>query len=118
MYDDKSSALGYSENWQDALRNKAYEGSYKFSDKPSSSATLNFTGQSVSVLYTAGKNFGNLDVYIDDQKITTINQSSNQNLFQQRWDSQGLLPAGTHRLKLIFVGPESSKGSIDAVIVK
>jgi hypothetical protein len=79
---------------------------------------LSFTGQSFSILYTAGKNFGNVEVYIDNQLITTLNQRSTQNLFQQRWDSQGLLPVGTHQLKLIFAGPEGYRGSIDAVIVR
>jgi len=118
VYNDNNPALKYSGNWQDAKRGRAYEGSFKFTEKPSSFVSLSFAGQSFSLLYTTGKSFGKMDVYIDNQLIATLNQKTSLNQFQQRWDYQGTLPAGQHELKLIFSGPDNLKGSLDAVVVR
>jgi len=117
-YNDTDPALIYSENWQEARRSKAYEGSFKFTEKLGSFVILSFTGQSFSLIYTAGRGFGKMDVYIDNQLTATLDQKASQNQFQQRWDYQGTLSASQHQPKLIFIGPDQLKGSIDAVIVR
>jgi hypothetical protein len=118
VYNDTNPALIYSENWQDAAKVKAYEGSFKYTNKLGSFVTLSFTGQSISLLYETGKGFGKMDVYIDNQLIATLNQRTSQNQFQKRWDYQGTLPTGQHELKLIFNGPDALKGSLDAIVVR
>jgi len=118
IYHDNDPALKYSSGWSDALNNKALGGSYMFTRKIGSSATLNFSGQSFSVLFTTGKNFGTLEVYIDNQQVAALDQKTSQLHFQRRWDFKGSLPAGMHELKLVFKGPSSSKGSLDAVITR
>ncbi len=118
IYNDKNPALIYSENWQNVQRNRAYKDSFKSTTRAGSFVTFSFTGQSFSIIYTVGLNFGRVEVYIDNQLITTLDQKASQNLFQQRWDYQGLLPVGVHELKLVFIGPENSKGSLDAIAVR
>ncbi|MEO7840036.1 MAG: hypothetical protein ABIU06_11865, partial [Anaerolineales bacterium] len=104
-------------NWQDVTNNKAYAGSYKLTTKTGSSVTLNFTGKSFSLLYTSGLNFGKLEVYVDNQLVANLNQKTSQMYFQKRWDS-GQLSPGAHMLKLVFTGRSTTKGTLDAVIVR
>jgi hypothetical protein len=118
IYNDTNSALIYSQNWQDVQKFKAYENSFKYTQTTGSFVTLSFTGQSFSLLYTTGKGFGKMDVYIDNQLIATVDQRTPLNQFQQRWDYQGILSTGQHELKLIFSGPDKLKGSIDAVVIR
>jgi hypothetical protein len=117
VYDDTHPNFIYSANWQDVSKAKAYAGSYKLTTRTGSSVTLNFTGRSFSLLYTTGLNFGKLDIYVDDQLITTLNQKTSQIYFQKRWDSTQL-SAEAHVLKLVFTGRNNSKGTLDAVIVR
>jgi len=109
--------LIYSGVWQDVQRNKAYGKSFKLTSKQGSSVLLVFTGQSVSLIYTTGSNYGRMDVYIDNVLVGTVNQTITDNKFQQRWDYHGTLTPGQHELKLVFAGPKRSKVSIDAIII-
>jgi hypothetical protein len=118
IYNDKNSALIYTENWRNVQKDKAYKTSFKSTNLTGSFVTFKFTGQSFSIIYTAGVNFGKVEIYVDNQLITTLDQKATQNLFQQRWDYQGTLPVGAHELKLVFVGPENSRGSLDAVVIR
>jgi predicted 3-demethylubiquinone-9 3-methyltransferase (glyoxalase superfamily) len=120
-YDDRDSVFAYSSNWQDVYRKWAYKGSVKETTRDGSSVTLNFTGQSFSILYKSGPEYRTLDVYIDDVLVGNINQRSWRQAFQQRWDYPGQLAPGPHTLKLVFVTPDKrdrTKGSLDAVIVR
>ena len=118
IYNDKHPELIYSENWRNVQRDKAYKNSFKSTNTIGSFVNFSFTGQSFIIIYTAGETFGNVDVYIDNQLIDTLDQKASRTLFQQRWDYQGTLPAGVHELKLVFIGPENFKGSIDGVVVR
>ena len=117
IYNDTHPGFVYSANWQNVVKDKAYAGSYKLTTRTGSSVTFNFTGRSFSLLYTTGLNFGKLDIYVDNQLIATLDQRTSQIYFQKRWDS-GQFSAGTHVLKLVFVGRNDSKGTLDAVIVR
>ena len=117
IYNDTHPGLVYSANWQNVVKDKAYGGSYKLTTRTGSSVTLNFTGRSFSLLYTTGLNFGNMDIYVDNQLIATLNQRTSQIYFQKRWDS-GQFSAGAHVLKLVFTGRNDSKGTLDAVIIR
>lgn len=118
-YDDTDPAFVYSNGWVDeASRRKAYGGSYKMTNENGSYVTFNFTGESFSVLYTAGPAFRKIDVYVDGVLIGTINQKAGSRIFQAIWDS-GNLTSGAHTLKLVFTSESRDrKGSLDAVIVQ
>ena len=111
----------YSGKWENAKNKKAHNGSFKRTTKDGASVTLNFSGQSFSVLYRGGKAFGKMDVFVDGELVGTINQQEKTG-FKLRWDYSGKLTPGKHELKLVFVADETSAkqtyGSIDAVIVR
>ena len=118
IYDDKNSVFAYSSGWNNIPNVNAYGGSYKQTSTKGSSVTLNFTGQSLGILYTTDSNFSHINVYVDDVLAGSINEKASKTRFQQRWDYPGTLPYGNHILKLVFMGTHKTKGTLDAVIVQ
>jgi hypothetical protein len=117
VYDDKNSAFVYSKNWSNVAEAQAYQGSFKLTQKVGSHVTLNFTGQSFSIIYKTGPLFGKMDVYVDGKLVHTLDQKTPTALFQQKWSYGGTLAAGTHKLKLVFSGPSDARVSVDAVSI-
>ena len=117
IYDDKNSAFRYSRQWSDIVESQAYMGSFRSTQKTGSSITLNFSGQSFSIIYETGPSFGRRDIYVDGNRVHTLNQNTASPLFQQKWSYGGSLSAGTHTLKLVFAGPSSGRVSLDAVSI-
>ena len=119
VYDDKNNAFVYSSRWQNEYNGKAYDGSYKQSDiKKDSSATLDLTGGSFNILYTAARDLGRMDIYLDDALIASIDEGSSTLHFQQHWDYSGTLTSGVHQLKLVPAGQSKAEITLDAVIVR
>jgi hypothetical protein len=118
VYDDKNNSFVYSTGWYDVPNpDKAYGDSYKQTISNGKFVTLTFTGKSFSVVYKGGKKFRNINVYVDDVLVGTINEKESTNVFQKRWNYPGQLTSGSHTLKLVFVGTANTSGSVDAVIV-
>jgi hypothetical protein len=111
-------AFVYSSGWRNEHNSKAYGGSYKQSgDKAGSWVTLNFTGQSMSILYTTGPDFGRADIYLDGAVVGSIDEKASTLNFQQQWDYLGTLTSGAHTLKLVQSGGRRDKITLDAVII-
>ena len=120
-YDDLDGAFSYSSDWQSEYKRAAYGGSYKQTTKNGSYVSLNISGQSFSILYTTGREFRTMDVYVDGTLVGSINERSWKQTYQERWDYSGQLSPGTHTLKLVFVTEnmrDRTKGSLDAVIIR
>ena len=115
VYDDTNSSFVYSSGWQDILNSQAYNGSYKGTAKAGASISLNFVGQSFSVLYTDGVIYRRMSVYVDGVLVETIYRSTDVTTYQTRWDYPGLLTPGAHTIQLIFA---NGNGTFDAVITR
>jgi hypothetical protein len=115
VYDDTGSGLVYSSGWQTTIDPQAYNGSYKVTAVYGASATLDFTGQSFSLLYTDGPSYRRMSVYIDGLLVATIYRVASVTTFQQRWDYPDQLSAGAHTLNLVFA---NGYGNLDAVIIR
>ena len=118
VYDDKDSALVYSSGWADLTNRKSYNGSYKLANGRHPSVTLNFTGQSFTIIYTSDSHYKNMDVYVDNVYVGTINQRSSRASYQQSWTYPGQLSYGNHTLKLEVNNKRGSYSSLDAIIVQ
>lgn len=119
MYDNTDTGFIYSPDWVDITDGSAYNGSYKKTNKNGAFVTFTFTGQSFSILHTGGSSFRNMDVYVDDVLVGTINERIDTKTYQVRWDYSGQLTPGSHTLKLVFVARKgTNKGSLDAVIIR
>ncbi len=117
IYNDDNSAFRYSSGWTVVNDTRAYQGEFKVTQTVNSYATMNFRGQKFSIFYKTGPALGNMAIYVDGNLIYTLTQNTSTALFQQKWSYEGTLGGGTHRLKLVFVGPAGSKVSLDAVSV-
>lgn len=118
IYDDKSSSFVFN-GWADVKIAQASNGSFKKATEAGSFATFTFTGQSFSVLYTAGPKFASVNVYIDDVLAGKIIQTSSATVYKKRWDCPKQLTSGQHTIKFVVVEDNGNvNGSIDAVIVR
>ncbi len=75
-------------------------------------AVLTFVGTQFNLTYTGHVNRGNLDVYVDNVKVGTINQYSSSLTWQKTWTSP-TFTNGTHTLKLVHA--TGSIVGIDAI---
>lgn len=85
--------------------------------KVNSSVTLNFTGQSFTIIYKTGPLFGKMGIFVDGKLVHTLDQKTSTALFQQKWSYPGTLTAGAHQLKLVYSGPSNARVSLDAVSI-
>jgi hypothetical protein len=119
-YDDRNVKFAYSSGWHDVSKSQAVQGSYKQTTENGSWTTLNFTGQSFTVVFTGGPLYKKIHVYIDDLLVGTINEKADVTAYQKHWTYPAQLAPGSHKLKLVFVTTSTSNtyGSVDAVIVR
>jgi hypothetical protein len=117
IYDNTDAAIRYSANWSKVTNTSAYLQTFNGTSTKGAAITLTFTGQTFSILYTAGPKYGRVDVYVDGAPAGTFSQQALKTLYQQRWNYPGQLASGTHTLKLVFNSAKKAQGSFDAVIV-
>jgi len=117
IYNDKNSAFVYSSGWADISDSQAYKGSYKLTKVIGSSVIFNFTGQSFTIIYKAGPLLGKMEIYVDGKLITTLDQKAASPTYQKKWKYSDTLASGSHKLKLVFVGPTDARASLDAVSI-
>jgi hypothetical protein len=117
VYDDKNAAFVYSSGWSDVTNTAAYSGEFKLTQTVGSSITLGFTGQKFSIFYKSGSRFGKVDIYIDGKLITTLDQKTSKEIYQNKWSYSGTLTASAHTLKLVFASPPNGRISLDAVSI-
>lgn len=118
-YDNKHGAFVYSPEWVEEVSPYAIDGSFARTLTNGSSVTLPFTGQSFSVIYKGGPSYRNMEVYIDNVLVATIDQRQDASKYKVLWDYPGQLSAGAHTLKLVFVTTSSTtNGSLDAVLIR
>ncbi|MCX5242666.1 beta-galactosidase [Streptomyces prunicolor] len=113
-WDDPDSALQYAGSWSHVANTSYTGGDYKhtesFSNKAGDSLTVPFDGTAIRWIGSKTNNHGNADVYLDDTKVATVDDSGSESqavLFQKT----GLTP-GAHTLKIVVAGNHSS-GSTD-----
>ena len=114
-FDDTDANFTYSPDWFSLDAQDANGGSYKVTTVAGASVSLNFTGQSFSVLYTDGQEYKGMEVYVDGVLVGTVLRQADGITYQQRWDYPGLLDYGPHTIQLVF---PNGNGSLDAVIVR
>jgi hypothetical protein len=82
--------------------------SLHFAFTPGESLLFSFSGQQFELTYTQMGDRGVLDVYVDEVKVSTIDESGT-GAWQQTWTSE-VLPAGPHHVRLVQA---SSSGVVD-----
>lgn len=118
-WDDPDSALQYAGSWSHVHDTSYTGGDYKhtesFSDTAGDSLTVPFDGTAIRWIGSKTNNHGNADVYLDDTKVATVDDSGSENqavIFQRT----GLAP-GAHTLKIVVTGTHGSGSTDDYVAV-
>ena len=97
----------------------AIGGSYLRSSSSGAYVTITFTGQQLDWIATKGTTTGKADVYVDGVLTATVNLAAATVAYQQKVFSTGILPAGTHTVKILRRSDNASGKyiTIDAVDV-
>ena len=111
-YDDTNAEWVYTGNWTALTTTGPYNDTLHFSTTINDSASLSFQGNQFKLTYTGYFNRGNLDVYVDNLKVGTINQYRPTLTWQLTWISP-IFTDGTHTLK--FVHASGPYAGIDAI---
>jgi hypothetical protein len=112
--------LRYQGNWQlqrDQSPTQNYAGSLHVSQSAGDSVQITFSGQGVTILYSAAGCNGLLNVLVDGTLVGQIDQSSaaSQPQPQTQWSYPQSFSLGTHSLVLINAG--SGTVNIDAIFI-
>ena len=99
-YDDTSTTWAYSGNWAVYNGPGPYNNTDHYSSTVGDYATMAFLGNKFTLTYTTNPVRGNLDVYVDNVKVTTINEYSAGQVWQKTWTS-GAFSNGVHFVKLV-----------------
>jgi C1A family cysteine protease len=98
VYDDNNSRIKYT-GWVYKALSGALSNTSHYSPKVGSTARLYFQGSSLTITYRTKSTFGNLEVWLDDVLVGTINQNSPTEIKQVQTIIEGFEP-GAHQLVL------------------
>jgi hypothetical protein len=112
IYDDKSSDLFYTGVWSIAAKSKSYDGGFRYTAKLDSALGFLFDGTRFDLLFTTGRVYGTVDVYVDGIKIASFSQNNSKTAYQQRYSSPAFA-FGTHSVRLVLAS--GSRMNVDAV---
>jgi V8-like Glu-specific endopeptidase len=81
-------------------------------------AVFSFTGRSFTLYYIQSTNRGKVDIYVDGNKIMTLNMYGATTVWQKKWTSP-VYVSGTHTVKIVqvFVSTTLKDVSVDAILV-
>jgi hypothetical protein len=118
--DDRASVITYS-NWLGTRNTSASGGSYRRSAVPGASTTFTFTGQSVTWLAAQSPSLGLADVFIDGQRVDTVDGYATRTIWKVAHTYAGLTDA-KHVVRVVVRGahnPSSAGNQVysDAFIV-
>ncbi|MDX9864716.1 MAG: hypothetical protein RBT34_07930 [Anaerolineaceae bacterium] len=99
-YDDTEPRISYSGKWTIYNYPGTYNGGSRYSEGIGDTATFEFFGTQLSLLYLGLTNRGNVTVKIDSQIVGTVNQYTAGVTTQNRWDSPVLDNPGPHTVVL------------------
>ena len=85
--------------------------------RPGAEATVEFTGTKVWLMGTIDTSHGPADVYIDGNKVATINTKSDKRKLQQRIFESDTLKDGKHTLRIVNTGTGTQAIGVDAALV-
>ena len=101
-YDDAAPGLKYSTNWYTYFGGGPDASTLHFAFTDGESVLFSFSGEQFELTYTQMADRGIVDVYIDGEKVDTIDESGT-GAWQQTWTSDPL-GSGNHNVRLVQVG--------------
>lgn len=121
-YNDNDPAIKYRLDWiYGTGDSSAIEGDYHTTKVTNANARLNFYGTAVRLFYIKYRNYGKADIFIDGQKVDTIDMYSDTLTYLVS-KKYGGLAVGNHEFKIVNTGERNGASSgnyitIDAIDV-
>ncbi len=118
--DDANPAIDYSAGWTHVSNQSYTAGDYdnteSFANSAGASASFTFDTSAVRYVGVKGSNGGIADIYLDGNKVATVDTYApgNKEYEQVLYQAVGL-PAGTHTLKVVVTG-QHNPASSDAFV--
>jgi hypothetical protein len=118
-YQNTDTNLWFGGNWTQYNSSSASGGSSAYSEKIGDSVELEIdsnsdNGKQIQLLYTGLSNRGNMEVYIDDTLVDTINQYSSTTTWQNAWYSPVWKDNDPHTIRLVHASGQIA--DMDAII--
>ncbi|OKL35222.1 S8 family serine peptidase [Domibacillus mangrovi] len=116
VVEDDNANVKYGETWSKATSSTYSGGSLAYINKTGASATFKFNGTGIKYYALKSRNYGFVDVYIDDVKVETVNLYSSASKYKQLVFEKNDLTAGEHIIKIISTGtkdPSSTSTNIN-----
>lgn len=113
--DDTSAAIAYAGDWTHAVKQDYTAGDFdnteSFASAAGASASLTFDSNTVRVLSAKGSNGGIAEIYLDDQKVATVDTyaAGNKEYQQVLYQARGL--TGRHTVKVVATGTKNAASS-------
>ncbi|HSB00271.1 MAG TPA: hypothetical protein VLE49_06460 [Anaerolineales bacterium] len=101
--DDQNASWSYTGSWTKYSGSGPYNNTLHYTSAVGSSAELSFTGTQFTLTFAKANNRGSIDVYLDGQKIDTINTYSASTQWQQTYTSP-TFAAGSHTVRFVHAG--------------
>lgn len=114
IYDDQDAGIDFVGTWIDGDGTYSYLDSLKYAQQAGSHAIFHFEGRQVSLIYSGDTNHGLMEIWMDGELVSQLDQSRSSRFTQLQWDSQEL-SAGQHSLILRHASGEVV--ALDALIV-
>jgi hypothetical protein len=99
-YDDSSSAWHYAGSWVNYLTSGPYDDTVHYTTVEGDFARFTFIGAKFILTYTGNPDHGKMDIYLDGEKVDSLNEYNSSLQWQQSWTSE-LLTYERHSIKLV-----------------
>jgi hypothetical protein len=114
-YDDSIPNITYSGSWTRTTPAGTWQTTQHTTSAAGSYAQVDFTGQRIRAVYTAGS-YGTVNVLIDGDPAGSFGQYSDTTAYQRVWNSPALAPGG-HTVRFVHAGLSAAPINLDAVEV-
>jgi peptidoglycan/xylan/chitin deacetylase (PgdA/CDA1 family) len=116
-FDDSNPGFIYSGTWLTYSGPEPYRSTLHYSSTLGASITTTINGNRFVLVFCANSNRGLVDVYIDNIKVTTLNEYDASLAWRSTWNSPSL-SFGIHTIKFVNVSPSTNYiVDIDAIII-
>jgi hypothetical protein len=118
VLDNDDAAISYQGPWSEATHSGYAGGTVAWSTTRGASASITFTGRTVSWVGPAGPTRGAAQVYIDGVMVATVNQHAAGFTAQRTLYARDFGTSGPHTLRIVVAGtPGHAMVAIDQLVV-
>jgi predicted CXXCH cytochrome family protein len=106
--EDNNSGVVYTGSWtKNQSNSNASGGSMTFTNELNAAAEFSFTGKGISLIGTKGTNYGRVDIYLDGNKVSTVDLNNASTVYKSKMYENLTLVDGPHTIKLVNIGPSN-----------